>query len=173
MRRFAVLFLGITLVIASAPAVGAGNAKEKPFHAEMHGYLIGFNTDADLIADRCDNPENTWAVTSFDGWGDFSHLGYSYGYAEHCSYIDPPLSYGEGELTVTAANGDILNARYEDGSSLIMPEPFIGFEDTFMFVDGGTGRFAFAGGGGTESGIVNFANGEFSVWMTGTISYSK
>jgi hypothetical protein len=45
--------------------------------------------------------------------------------------------------------------------------------DYFTFVDGGTGRFAFASGGGTEMGSVDLADGSFTVRMDGVISYSK
>lgn len=173
MRKLALLTLSITLVLASATPVAAGNTKEKPFQAELHGYLHGFNTDTAIIADRCADPLNTWAVTSFEGWGDVSRLGYSYAYAEHCSYNEPAFTYGEGTLTITGANGDVLMAEYGPGESFFLPEPLVGFQDGFTFVDGGTGRFAHASGSGWEHGSLNFDTGAFSLWMDGGINYHK
>jgi len=173
MRKFALLIFCITLVLASAAPVAAGNTKEKPFHAELHGYLLGFNTDPAVIADRCTDPSNTWAVTSFEGWGDVTRLGDSYAYAEHCSYIEPAFTYGEGTLTLTGANGDVLLAVYGPGESIFLPEPLVGFTDGFTFTDGGTGRFAHASGGGWEHGSLNFDTGAFSLWMDGDIAYQK
>jgi len=40
-------------------------------------------------------------------------------------------------------------------------------------VDGGTGRFLFASGGGIEIGSVNFGDGSFVVELTGMISYKR
>ncbi|MDH3305895.1 MAG: hypothetical protein OEO77_00035 [Acidimicrobiia bacterium] len=170
MRRHAVFACAMVLLLTMAVPVGATRGqseKELPFHAEFAGYLIGFNEDRDMIEARCADPDNTWAITSFDGWGEATHLGPTYVYAEHCSYED---GYGEGLLTMTADNGDVLKATYRDGVSLSGP-PLIGFADYFTFTDGGSGRFVSASGGGVEQGVLNFTTGAFSVYMEGTIVY--
>lgn len=152
--------------------------KTVPISGVVSGYLLGFNDDLEVIAERCNPPEGkfAWAVTSFEGWGEISHLGYSYLYAEHCSYgtigIGPDGTYGEGEITTIADNGDVLLGTYTDGVSL-SPPPIIGFMDYFTFVDGGTGRFTYASGGGMEMGWVDFSDYSFTVYMSGEIAYKK
>jgi hypothetical protein len=105
-----------------------------------------------------------------------SHLGESYMYAEHCSYgtigIGPDGTYGQGELTMIADNGDILYGTYTNGISLSDP-PVVGFTDDFTFHDGGTGRFTFASGGGIDLGSVDFNDFSFTMQMTGVIAYKK
>ena len=152
--------------------------KTVPISGVFSGYLLGFNEDLGFIADRCDPPEGkfAWAVTSFEGWGTMSHLGESYMFAEHCSYgtfLDgPDGTYGEGEITTIADNGDVLLGTYTDGMSL-SPPPVIGFMDYVTFVNGGTGRFTYASGEGVEMGAVNFDDFSFTVQMKGFIAYKK
>jgi hypothetical protein len=45
--------------------------------------------------------------------------------------------------------------------------------DYVTYVDGGTGRFTYASGGGLEMGSVNFNDFSFTVSMTGVIAYKK
>jgi hypothetical protein len=180
MRRLLLLSLTTLLVVAFATPVSAKQAepKELPFVGELHGRLIGFG---EVPEGRCDDSPDgkvAWAVTSFEGWGTVTHLGRTYVYAEHCSYsLDgtPETgdgTYGEGELTIVAANGDILRGTYADGVSLT-PPPVVDFQDLFTFVDGGTGRFAIASGGGIEFGVADLGDGSASWRMEGVISYKR
>ena len=182
MRRMLLLLLVAVLVATLAVPVAATNGKstELPFKATAAGYLLGFGP---VIGDRCnDSPEGkvAWAVTSFEGWGNATHMGRTYVYAEHCSYagplpdgtFGPDGTYGEGRLTIEAANGDTLLATYTDGVSL-SGSPDVGFMDYFTFIDGGTGRFMYASGGGVEIGSVNLGSGFFTVEIEGVVSYSK
>jgi hypothetical protein len=171
------LIFGLTLFSSDLLAKDVGG-KTVPVSGVFYGYLLGFNNDPDLIAARCNPPEGIFAVavTSFAGWGTMSHLGDTYVYAEHCSYGDPATgpdgTYGEGEITTTADNGDVLLGTYTDGISFPSGD-LIGFMDHFTFVDGGTGRFSFASGGGVETGAVNFDDFSFTLQMTGVIAYKK
>lgn len=180
MRRFLFLMVVGVLVAALATPVAAerGERTELPLEGTFSGYLIGFG---EVTEGRCDNAPDgkvPWAVTSFDGWGTATHMGKTYVYAEHCSYSTDGTqatadgTYGEGRLTMVAANGDTLTGTYTSGVSL-SPPPVIGFMDDFTFTDGGTGRFAFASGGGTEVGSVDLGDGSFTVHMEGVISYSR
>jgi hypothetical protein len=116
MRKLLLLSLVAILVTAlAAPAAAKkGDPKELPFKGVFSGHLLGFNP---VGGDRCDDsPEGkvAWAVTSFEGWGPTTHMGNTYTYAEHCSYSADGTqatadgTYGEGELTMVATNGDIL-----------------------------------------------------------------
>ncbi|MBT8072538.1 MAG: hypothetical protein HKP21_02425, partial [Xanthomonadales bacterium] len=140
-----ILILGLTFFSSDLLAKDVGG-KTVPISGVFSGYLLGFNDDADLIALRCNPPEGkfAWAVTSFAGWGTMSHLGDTQIYAEHCSYGQPGIgadgTYGEGEITTTADNGDVLLGTYTGGMSFPSGE-LIGFMDHVTFVDGGTGRF--------------------------------
>ena len=180
MRRLLLLSLVAVLVAALAAPVAAkkGDPTELPFKGTFAGQLIGFG---EVVGDRCDDSPDgkvAWAVTSFEGWGTATHMGKTYVYAEHCSYsTDGTMNtgdgtYGEGLLTMEAANGDILYGTYTGGVSLSGP-PVIGFMDYFTFTDGGTGRFTFASGGGLEVGVVDLGDGSFTVQMEGVISYSR
>ena len=97
-------------------------------------------------------------------------------YAEHCSYgtigFGPDGTYGEGEFITIADNGDVLLGTYTNGVSLSGP-PIIGFMDEVTYINGGTGRFTYASGGGVEMGSVNFNDFSFTVQMTGVIAYKK
>ncbi len=71
-----------------------------------------------------------------------------------------------------AANGDILRGTYTDGASL-SPPPVVDFQDFFTFVNGGTGRFANASGGGVEFGVADLSDGSAQWRMEGVISYGR
>ena len=181
MRKLLVLSVAFNLgmTFATPLAAGKGQLTELPFNATVTGWVLPFNEDADDVAARCgDAPSGkvAWAVASFAGWGPTTHLGMTYGVAEHCSYrpIDGPPdgTYGQGKLWLYAANGDMLIASYDNGESLSGP-PVIQFMDYFTFHDGGTGRFTFASGGGVDIGAVDFRDSSFSFQMAGVISYSK
>jgi hypothetical protein len=151
-----------------------------PFKGTFAGLLLDFGP---VVPGRCDETpagKIAWAVTSFAGSGNATHMGNTQAYADHCSYgvVDadgmfmPDGTYGQGELTLTAANGDVLFATYTNGVSFTGP-PVIEFADYFTFEDGGTGRFTFATGGGVEAGSVDVRTNEFTLRMEGVIAYSK
>ncbi len=173
----ALLIAGLIMLSGDLYAKKVGG-KTVPIHGVFHGYLLGFNEDPQFIADRCNPPEGkfAWAVTSFAGSGTVSHLGEVQVSAEHCSYgtvaTGPDGTYGDGEIMTIADNGDVLMATYTNGISLSGP-PVIGFMDFFTFVDGGTGRFTFASGGGMEMGEVDFGDYSFTMQMMGSISYKR
>ena len=182
MRKILVLSLALVLGISLATPLAAGDAvsKELPFYGAFTGWVFPFDTNPEAIAERCtDNPEGkgAWAIASFEGWGNVTHMGRTYVYAEHCSYasieLGPDGTYGQGELFLYAANGDMLYATYDDGTSL--PPPDIQFTDLFTFHDGGTGRFSFASGHGIEMGTVDLGSlpPSFTLEMAGVISYKR
>jgi len=179
MRKLTLLsvvsILAVTLV---APAAAdKGIAKEVPFKAAFSGHLTGFDPVPEGRCDEAPEGKVAYAVASFEGWGDVTHAGSSYIYANHCSYFDLSTemvdgTYGQGEITLVAANGDVLLISYTGGVSLSGP-PVVEFMDYFMFQDGGTGRFTFASGGGVEAGSVDLATGLFEIRMEGVIAYKR
>jgi len=172
-----IIIAGLILVSGNLYA-DKPEGKMVPFHGVFSGHLLGFDVTPKLIAERCDPPSGqvAWAVASFEAWGNATHMGKTYMYAEHCSYRPfdgPPIGYyGEGQFELIAANGDILIGTYTNGES-ITPEPIIGFREDSAFHDGGTGRFTFASGNGVDIGSLNTANGSISMQMTGVIAYGK
>jgi hypothetical protein len=110
-------------------------------------------------------------LSSFSGEGIVTHLGRVTIEAEHCSDLDTGR-YADGRFTITAANGDTLRGTYTSGVSLTGP-PIIEFTDDVTFVDGGTGRFSHASGGGSERGVFNLVSNEWTFRMEGTVSYSR
>jgi len=170
-RLLAVIAVVAVLLIAVAlPATATkGNpGKELPFSAVISGDEVDFNTD-NIPAGRCDESPGTFSLTTFWGSGHATHLGRIDIVAQHCS--QPGGFYSQGELTITAANGDVLEATYTNGVSLT-PPPEILFRDEFTFVDGGTGRFTEASGDGVETGVFQFFTDEFELEMEGVISYN-
>jgi hypothetical protein len=167
MRRL-VAILGMVAIIAlAAGPVLAGGSHDRPFKGTMWGNDVTFNP---VPEGRCVEMAGVAdALTQFVGSGYATHLGWVDVVAQHCSDFDTG-TYGDGLITLTAANGDILKGTYTGGLTTA-PCPLCGFSDDFTFVDGGTGRFAFASGGGTEFGVFNFDTHDFWVQMEGVISY--
>ena len=186
MRKLLIVTLAFVLgtLFVTPLSAGGGGKHALPFYGNMSGVLGIFIDDPEKIAARCEVPEGkigVWAIASFEGSGTVTHLGRSDVSATHCSYVGilpdgsygPDGTYGQGELTTTAANGDVLLATYDNGTSYQDPDGLIIFMDEFTFVDGGTGRFKLASGGGVEIGTVNFGDGTFTVEMFGVISYKR
>jgi hypothetical protein len=163
------------LIVLSGNLYAEKPDKALPFHGVISGYLL---EPAGVPEGRCDAAPDgkiAFALMSFVGWGPVTHMGETYMYAEHCSYaVDgaPDGTYGQGEFTLVAGNGDILYGTYTNGSSLT-PPPVVGFTDDVTFHDGGTGRFTFASGSGVDLGSVDFNDFSFTMQMIGVISYSK
>lgn len=174
MKRLILVLVVVALVmgVMAAPAGATkGDPGERlPFSGVASGQG-SFNFDPDAVAARCLSPAPpfAFAIATFSGSGHAKHLGRIDMVAEHCSHSD--FTYSQGILTITAANGDVLVATYTNGASDLSTFPDIGFTDDFTFVDGGTGRFAEASGGGVEAGVADFNTDEFVVSMEGVISY--
>ena len=174
-----IIIAGIAILLSGTLYADKPHDKTLPFHGTLSGYLIAFNEDLGAIDDRCNPPAGqvAWAIASFEGWGDVTHLGWTHVYAEHCSYrpeFGPPVGeYGEGTLRLTADNGDLLTGTYTDGTTNPQFDPIFYFMDYFTFDNGGNGRFNIALGEGVEVGSLDVSSGAFTLEMTGVISYSK
>ena len=170
MRRFVAILGAVAILAFAAGPVLAKGDQEVPFKGTMWGSEVTFNPV--IPVGRCVEKAGVAdTLTTFKISGYATHLDWVDVVAEHCSDFDTG-TYGDGRLTITAANGDILKGTYTGGFTTA-PCPLCGFQDDFTFVDGGTGRFAFASGGGTEVGVFNFDTLDTWVYMEGVISYDK
>jgi hypothetical protein len=112
-------------------------------------------------------------VIEFTVTGHVSHLGKVTGLGSHCSQVDfqtGNATYGDGILTIVAANGDELWGTYHSGTSGPLSVTELWWQDTFVLI-GGTGRFANASGGGVEWGTALAATFELEYEMEGMISF--
>jgi hypothetical protein len=126
MKRYAVLVLVVFLVLLGVMPVATAkrNGTDRPFKADLVGEVT-----FEFPSTQCPGP-----LTVTTSWGTASHLGSVTADWAHC-----PLDVGfvDGELVVTAANGDELVFEYDNPAD---DNPFA------MTVAGGTGRFDVADG---------------------------
>jgi hypothetical protein len=114
---------------------------------------------------RCSAPALTVVIT--DAPGMIAPFGAASTTQSHC--VNPPsLDFTDGIFTFTFANGGSFSGTYS-GTLVPTAPPVFAIKGTFT-ITGGTGSFAGATGGGTASGTQNFANGEFSLQLNGSVT---
>jgi hypothetical protein len=137
------------------------DVKEVPFK----GSFTGTST---VAPGRC-----AVLTNAISGTGQITHLGRFTTAQSHC--IDPtgtdPLAFTNGIFTFTAANGDTIFGTYS-GDLVPTATPGLFQVDGEFTIEGGTGRFANASGGGEASGETNLADpaGPATVILDGSIS---
>jgi hypothetical protein len=134
-------------------------------------YAPGFPGGRSTFDGRCSVPSDY--VIEFSGTGQIAHLGQISLVFEHCSQVDfatGHVTYGDGLFTYTAANGDGLWGTYGDGTGAPLSETLVGWEDTFI-VEGGSGRFSGASGGGVDRGTTHVETGYTAYELEGVIVY--
>lgn len=139
-----------------------------PFHAD---YIIEprlvLPADADFPA-RCPTGPNQVASIAA-GAGQAAHMGQVTETESNC--IDfATLSLTQGQLTLTAASGDRVEADFEGSASLDPPPPNAEFACTWT-VTGGTGRFDGATGTGACVGSRQLGDGRSHIVLDGWIRY--
>ena len=103
------------------------------------------------------------------GVGHATHLGKFTTVQHHCfDPLDPTFAFTEGFYTFTGANGDTIFGTYH-GHLVPIAGPVFAIVGEFT-IEGGTGRFVGATGGGTASGNLNVATGVTTVMLDGVIS---
>jgi hypothetical protein len=103
------------------------------------------------------------------GGGHATHLGNFTTVQHHCfDPGDPTFAFTEGFYTFTGANGDTIFGTYH-GNLVPFAPPVFAIVGEFT-IEGGTGRFVGATGGGTASGTLNVATGVTTVMLDGVIS---
>ena len=184
-RRLILALSAVTaLTLALAAPAAATQGQRVPFQMHVVGadqplnMSPGFPVVRDTFAGRCSIPSD-W-VTTIDLRGTAAHLGRVSVVASHCTQFDifttpNPGVFQDGEMTVTAANGDELWIEYA-GHFLFTPgdTPEVGVSDisfTTLTVTGGTGRFEGATGSLSGHAIDNFPAGPHTAAFAGWIVY--
>ncbi len=183
-------FLGLFIFVflASALTLASDTPVMKPYESKAKITVIGIqwaDPNAPLsgatstFEGRC-SEESDYVIT-FGIVGEATHLGHFTGTAQHCSqlHLTPAgpgeVTYSDGQFTETAANGDLLQGTYTNGTSGADANGVLWFHD-FFTITGGTGRFLNATGSGEEGGsfsdFIALLNGAPApMWMKGTIAY--
>ena len=135
MRRFLRFASVVALAVVGVSATAVADSSERPFR----GTVVG---EVDFLpAPEC--PIGLKTVS--DATGNFLHLGRTVMHSEHCTPIGDYVPFGE--MTLEAANGDIVYMEYNSFAPLPPPTTeIIEVQGDFLIVDG-TGRFADAVGG--------------------------
>jgi hypothetical protein len=133
------------------------------------GDLVPFR--ATFTGSSTSGPGAPCAVLRSDivGGGQATQLGNFTTVQHHCfDPADPTGAFTEGFYTFTGANGDTIFGTYH-GHLLPIAPPVFAVVGEFT-IEGGTGRFVGATGGGTASGTLNVATGVPTVMLDGVIS---
>jgi hypothetical protein len=127
----------------AARSHGQPGRPDLPFHGTTAGQLVGMEP---APPGRC--PPDLPLLFSYRGEGTATHMGRFTVEGSECAFFDPgdlsTARSGHAEFTLTAANGDELNAGYD--AAIVSPEgpasPWILFHVSSVEAIGGTGRFA-------------------------------
>lgn len=145
---------------------------ERPFRLSGRATLIaqefapGFPGEASDFEGRCSVPSHF--IISFSMVAEATHLGRLAGHFEHCSRIDfetGGATLSDGVATLTAADGDELQARYRTAD-----DPVGDFDEMVVF-DGGTGRFQDATGQALGNAVCDRAAGTCMYEARGKLGY--
>lgn len=145
------------------PVAFAANAV--PFSADIVTQEI-------LHPDPVACPTFPYLAGTTTGVGKATHLGAATGMGSDCVTPTSPTTFqfGNGQLTIVAANGDELRATYH-GTLVPSPLPPFSTINGSYTITGGTGRFSGATGGGTLGGTENLLTGQGRLTLSGTLSY--
>ena len=169
MKRTTTLLLTIALTFllpSSEAFAGKGNGKPRPFKAEFTTEFFNSNV----------TPLGVF-TTVVEGTGNATHLGevalvgvHNFSFTDFTNPFLGGPAYN-GELVLTAANGDVLNATY-GGDISFLGDPIFPFliEFTITF-DGGTGRFENATGEASCVGLTTIVPVPDSPLFTGTSQF--
>ena len=143
-----------------------------PFHFSGEAVFLGRDLARDFgppnfgkseFDGRCSVPSDF--VIRFSIAGQATHMGDVTASDEHCSVLDfatgRTLSDSDGEMTITAANGDELWVRYHRSPG----------EQAHPQFTGGTGRFTGASGEATMQATCDRAAGTCVLEIEGVLAY--
>lgn len=159
-----VLALGLAFGLTSGVRAGqAAGVASVPFMAVFSGQVV--------TAPGGSCPALTGTVT---GSGVATTFGQFTNAQTHC--VDPnssdPMALTDGNFTYTNANGDTIFGAYV---GRLAPTSTSSVDNLYLIygnfiIEGGTGAFAGASGGGSVTGVLNFATGNYSASDVGAIS---
>jgi hypothetical protein len=158
---------GLNAITPLAPSSLATQAEERPMLANFVWTATGIQGAGGALSTfngRCSVPSLFVVSGAFEGEG--THLGRFHGVSSHCAQGP---TYGDGIVSITAANGDRLDGTYSGGTSVGGA-----LHDTVAFT-GGTGRFDGATGGGDENGVASgnpLTGAPIAFTLDGTIVYA-
>lgn len=169
------LAAGLLAIASSQPTALAG-PKDVPFKASLAAQETLGSVEGPCA--ELPNPHELVARGTTVVVGKASHLGRVAGVGTDCIRLtDPgsnttPPSYAfeQGELTLTAANGDKLTCWYSGTFIPTTLYPVYAVTGVFR-VTGGTGRFANATGSGLLEGTENIETFQGQLELSGRISY--
>lgn len=171
MLGFMRVLLCALLVVLSSASVATAAEGQRDHLVPIGGTVVGLDVEPDMTALGC-TPVGApllWRFTS-EGTGTVSHLGRVTYHFTHCTHVD--LTITEGELALTAANGDTLVLDYTARVTQYTPgDPVAVWEQEWTVADG-TGRFAGATGSGVGEGMTYLPPlGSTELRIAGTIAY--
>jgi hypothetical protein len=156
MKNISVAVLAIALLVSctlSISAAYANRVQERPFKATGSGSAVALSAPPVLEIVVIGN-------------GHATHMG-KIGIWQHHFADITTMTFYDGIFVWTAANGDTIEGSY---SGYLVPTS-VGFEIHGSFtIEGGTGRFAGAYGGGSASGIQYYDNSA-DLALDGMITY--
>ena len=154
-----------SLALAAAVAAVAGAMLVTPASG---GSSVPFHATFQYTLTVAANPAPCVDATRYDvvGSGIATHLGRFDTVQYECAPFSDPFAF-TGRYTFTAANGDTITGAYA-GRFVPIPGSAEFRPDAHWTIDGGTGRFTGATGGGPVDGHGTLAGGV--VILDGTIS---
>jgi hypothetical protein len=149
----AILVFSVTFSIGNARMVVDLEDNSRPFKATAKAYAVAVSPPPIL-------------EIYITGSGHATHMGKTSIWQHHFVNVIS-MTFYDGRFLWTAANGDTIEGGY--GGSMVPTS--VGFEIHGQFtIDGGTGRFEDAIGGGVASGMQYFDN-TADLRLDGTITY--
>lgn len=157
-----ILALALALALATPASATRGQpGKQLPFRGVVVVAASGLEfpeppDELSTFDGRCSVPSTYIISWYLPGKATFPRLGsFTLVEASHCSQwlSADEITFGDGEVTLMASDGDTLNATYGNGSGSFQPDG--SFPYTYEWtIAGGTGRFAGATGHLDVSGMV-------------------
>jgi hypothetical protein len=156
--KMALIFVLLFSVFAVSPVLA-----KKP--------LVPFKANVTGVAGPPPSGAPPWYMEVY-GAGVATHMGKVAVFQSH--YVTPTsdpylLDFSDGVFVWTAANGDELHGTYS-GQLQVVSEVLSEIHGTFV-IDGGTGRFQSATGGGSASGTQSLVDGSVVLILEGSITY--
>jgi hypothetical protein len=178
MRHFDISTVSAAALITAATALGCDRSADltAPSTSARSDRVaaqvvkqVPFKVTFNATSTAADVPRCPVLTVEVHGTGHATHLGRLTVDQSNCAApLGTTFAITDGEFTLTAANGDQVVGAYF-GELVPLAPPLFSIDGAFT-ITGGTGRFTGATGGGDVSGVQNFATGEATISLVGTVS---